>query len=141
MDVAIYIVIAMLWALLVLVYTYLKPKKIEINRSVETPIHDSILNGSIDKRVQKIIVSYEPNQEGIDFDLLCDLCIRYEDLLNGTYKIPDTFKKNIKRDSIMGDSASEIETPENLPSEVETESVSKFNVVSLIKNLKKDEKN
>lgn len=59
-------------------------------------------NGKIDSIIDDVITS--PNRlvvnliysekENIDLDLFADMSIRYNDLLNGTYKVPDHLKKN-----------------------------------------------
>lgn len=137
-----YLIVGMIfWASLVILVKLYGRKSITLNKQVDQE-RDIIRDGLLETKTQKIVISYAKEDKGINFDLLCDLCIRYDDLLNGTYKIPEQFLK----EKIVGENINPIVHDSSNTSQTafvspENQSNIKFvNVVSLIKNVKKDEK-
>jgi len=90
------IYISIIYIFLVLFFRNNKIKQVITKNKVKQT------NGKIDSIIDDVITS--PNRlvvnliysekENIDLDLFADMSIRYNDLLNGTYKVPDHLKKN-----------------------------------------------
>jgi len=92
-----FIIGSLVWAAVVRLYFKFKTKKIEVTVSGQSK--DVFREKSIIDVPEKFVVNVlVEGEEEIDPRLVVDMCVSYEDLLNGTYTVPEHLKTNGKEE-------------------------------------------
>lgn len=101
------LLISIIYAGIILYFRLGKIRSVSFNNKVDqtTGKKDVIVDDDVISYPKRFVVNLIYNEnEPYNLDLLADMSIRYNDLINGTYKVPDHIKYGTPKDIIENSS-------------------------------------